>query len=154
MERVEQRGVDEGRGPDHRARPDEEVATDAREGEAEHLCGDDEEELVRRAPSLEVENALGRDDVRRVCATRDDIGHDRDQTVLLDVERPRVERETVLLRPCAAVEGHDGERDCVFPGWKYPFAGFAGWEGDQLGDHRGYGYTGVSHGEKLIESGD
>ena len=91
VERVEQRGVDERGGPNHRARPDEEAAADAREGEADHLGRDDKEELVGRAPPLEVEGALGRDDVRGICATRDDIGHDRDQAVLLHVERPWVE---------------------------------------------------------------
>ena len=154
MERVEERGIDKGRGPNHRARPDEEAAADSREGEAEHLRGDDEQELVRCTPLLEVENALGGNDVGRVCATCDDVGHDGDQTVLLDVERARVERETVLLRPWAAVEGHGGESDCVFPGWEYSFTGSAGWEGKQLGDHSRYGYTGVSHGKKLIKRGD
>ena len=134
VERVEQRGVDERGGPDHRAGPDEEAAADAREGEADHLRRDDKQELVRRVPPLEVECALGRDDVCCVCTPRDDIGHDCDQAVLLHVERPGVERESVLLRPRAAAEGQGRQRDRVFPSREYSFTGLAGWKCEELGD--------------------
>ena len=91
MERIEQCGVNEDGGPDHGARPDKEPAADACEGEADRLGRDDEQELIRHAPLLEVECALRRDDVRRVCATGNDVGHHRDEAVLLNVERPWVE---------------------------------------------------------------
>ena len=134
VEGVEERGVDECGGPDHRAGPDEEAAADTRKGEANHLRRDDEQELVGRAPPLGIEYALRSDDVRRVCAPCDDVGHDCDQAMLLYVERPRVERELVLLGPRTAVEGQDRQRDCVFTSREYPFAGFTGWEGEKLGD--------------------
>ena len=102
MKCIEQCGVDEHGGPDHGARPDKEAAADACKGEADRLGRDDKQELIRYAPLLEVEYALRRDDVRRVCTTGDDVGHHRDETVLLNVERPWVEREPVLLRPPAA----------------------------------------------------
>lgn len=95
MQRVEQCAIDECAWPDHARRPDEELAKQTTEREADDLGGQDEHDLIAEAEVLGVEDFLGGDDVGCVGATDNDVGHDCDDDVFFDVERAWVKRPNV-----------------------------------------------------------
>lgn len=91
VQRVEQSAIYECAWPDHTRRPDEELAEQTTEREPDNLGGEDEHDLITEAELLSVEHFLGRNDVGCVGATDDDVGHDSNDDVLLDVEMTWVE---------------------------------------------------------------
>lgn len=84
VERVEERTVDEVRGPDHGGRLDKEAPRDASDGEADELGGHDDKPLVCEVVLLTVVHALNGDDICRVRALAPDGGHDRHEDLQSD----------------------------------------------------------------------
>jgi hypothetical protein len=70
VEGVEERSVDQGSGPDHGRRPDQELSVKTTQAEPDHLGRDDQEKLVTVVPPLVVEESLNGDDVGSVSRTR------------------------------------------------------------------------------------
>ena len=91
VESIEECRVDQGAGPDHAARVDEETAEETSYGEPDHLCRQNKEDLVCAAERLIVENALRSDDICRICAGDNHIGHDGDDDMLFDVKWARIQ---------------------------------------------------------------
>ena len=83
---VEEGGVDECTGPDHGRGPHEELSDETGESITDHLGGQADEDLVGYGDVLAEKDALGEDDIGRVHALSDDVGHDRDHGVFLDRE--------------------------------------------------------------------
>lgn len=89
---IEERGVDQGTGPDHATGVDDETAEQATQREANQLRRENKHDLVSLANRLVVEKALRGDNIGRICAVDNYVGHNGDQDMLFDVERTRVER--------------------------------------------------------------
>lgn len=95
MKSIEECRVDQGTGPDHAARVDEETAEETTQREADQLRGESKQELVCSADGLVVENALRGDNITNVCAAESYIGHNSDEDMLFDVERTRIQRPSI-----------------------------------------------------------
>lgn len=89
---VEKGGIYECARPEHARWPDKELANNASEGETKELRAQTQKDLIAKAPMLGEINFLRRDDVCRIHATGDDVGHNGDHSVFFNVEGPRVER--------------------------------------------------------------
>lgn len=138
---VEQCGVHEGTGPHSDCGPDDEATEHATEREAEELGGEDEEDLVGEASLLMVEDALSGDDFGGVCASNDNVSHDSDNDVLLDIEGAGVERPSVT-------------KGAEFFRREDLLQTFAQGQSDELGDDASNIHGGVSEGEDLVHAGN
>lgn len=95
VQRIEQGAIHENTGVQHGRWPDEEPADHASESEADELRGQAEQELVSDAPALVEVHALSRNNVGCVSSAGDNVGHNSDQSMFLNVERTRVERPSI-----------------------------------------------------------
>lgn len=93
MQSVHERGVGQGLRPDHGSRPDQEAPHDTSHTKAKTLCCKHKEHLEAPAKVLLVKDLLGQKDVGRVgySSLNGDVGHHDDHSMLLDIERARVE---------------------------------------------------------------
>lgn len=107
MQSVHQAAADEGAGEDHGRRPDEERPEQPAVANAKELGREAEEDLVGVRKLLAIVNLLGDEYRDGVCCDPSDVGHSRDDSVLLHVEGTRIER------PCVA----ERAESC---GWKRP----------------------------------
>lgn len=91
MKSIEERRVDQGAGPDHAARVDEETADKTAQRETDQLRRESKHDLVCLAGRLVVENALRSNNIGRICAADNYVGHNGDQDMLFDVKRARIQ---------------------------------------------------------------
>ena len=94
MECIEQGAVHEDSGPDHRCRPDDKLTEETSEGEAENLSRENEHYLVTEWGLLVIEDPLRCDDIRAICSAAgdEDVGHDGNADMFLDIERAWIQR--------------------------------------------------------------
>jgi hypothetical protein len=105
---VEQRRVDEGARPNHARRPHEESTEQAGNGISHELGREADHDLVAEPEALPVEEFLGQQEIGGVGAKFNDLGHDGDDGVLLDVEWTGVQGPDVA----EGVELGGGENPC------------------------------------------
>ena len=90
VQSIKQRTVDECPRPDHARWPYEESAHQATKRKTNDLRREAEHDLVTEGRLLSVEHFLRSDNVGGICAANDDVGHNSDYDVLLDVKWPWV----------------------------------------------------------------
>lgn len=89
---IEERTVDQGAGPDHTARIDDETAKETTQRKSDQLRRQNKQDLVCATKLLVVEYALRSDNFCRICAANNHISHNSDQDMLFDVKRAGVQR--------------------------------------------------------------
>lgn len=131
MQRLQQRRIRQHLRPDHRRGPNEPPRRHPRQSKPEQLRRDAQQDLepALRREIVELDHCL--DDLRRGSRAERHVGHDRDQCMLFDVE------VSVRIPPA------HGEPFC-------PCA--ADGEGEELGDQRADGDTGLAQTEELVET--